>query len=302
VCQTAFMADTSVKLLAHFGKQVKKERQARGWTLPELERHTGIDAGHWSRIERGVRPPTELIAARCDEVFPERKGWFSEYYRDSRSWAPPGFRSWTEELDNASSLRDWCPSIITGFLQTEDYARVQLSVHPDVTDEVVSTRLAGRMAHQKRLFDREVPTLFLIDQLALYRLMGRPEIMAAQMQHLVSLASRPRVTIQVVPAVAVPSVSHGITLTDRAAYSETSVNGNVWTDEETRSSLGRVFDTLRSESEKASESLRTIERLGELWTGGNLLTATATAGSAWKPAPKRDWWPYGIPPIETAEH
>jgi hypothetical protein len=275
LCQAVFMTDTSVNPLAHFGKQVKKERLARGWSLPELEKRTGIDAGHWSRIERGVRPPTELIAAKCDEAFPERRGWFGEYYRDSRSWAPPGYRSWTEEVDNASSLHDWCPSILTGFLQTEDYARVLLSVHPDVTDEVISTRLAGRMAHQKRLFERDLPMLFLIDQLALYRLVGSPQVMTAQLQHLVTVAGRPRVTIQVVPAVA-----HGITLTDRAAYSETSVNGNVWTDEETRSSLGRVFDTLRSEAWRASESLALINEASELWTGGNLLTATATAGSA----------------------
>jgi hypothetical protein len=274
------MADTPINPLAHFGKQVKKERLARGWSLPYLEERTGIDAGHWSRIERGVRPPTELIAAKCDEAFPERRGWFGEYYSDSRSWAPPGFRSWTEELDNASSLRDWCPSIITGPLQTEEYARVLLSVHPDVTDEVVSTRLSGRLAHQKRLFARDVPTLFLIDQLALYRLVGSLDIMAAQLRHLIAMADRPRVTIQVVPAVAVPSVAHGISLTDCAAYSETSVNGNVWTDEETRSSLGRVFDTLRSEAWRASESLVLINEASELWTGGNLLTATATADSA----------------------
>jgi hypothetical protein len=280
LCQTDFMTGIEVNPLAHFGRQVKKERTARGWSLPELERRTGIDAGHWSRIERGVRPPTELIAAKCDEAFPERQGWFGEYYTDSRSWAPPGYRSWTEEENSASSLCDWCPSIVTGLLQTEDYARELLSVHPDVTDEVIGTRLAGRMARKKRLFAQEVPMLFLIDQLALYRLVGSPEIMAAQLQHLVTEASRPRVTIQVVPAVAVPSVAHGIILTDRAAYSETSVNGNVWTDDETRSAQGRIVDTIRSEAWRASESLALISEASELWTGGSLLTATATAGPA----------------------
>lgn len=177
-------------------------------------------------------------------------------------------------------MHEWSPSIITGLLQTEDYARELLSVHPDVTGEVVSTRLAGRMARQKRLFAREIPMLFLVDQLALYRLVGSPQVMAAQMQHLIKVASGPRVTIQVVPAIAVPSAAHGIILTDRAAYSETSVNGNVWTDEETHSSLGRVVDTLRSEAWRASESLALISEASELWTGGSLLTATATAGPA----------------------
>ena len=274
------MADTSINPLTHFGKQVKKERLARGWSLPELGRQTGIDAGHWSRIERGVRPPTQLVAAACDRVFPERRGWFGEYYGDSRRWAPPGFRSWTEEEDGATSLRVWSPSVVHGLLQTEDYARVQLSVHPDVTDELISKRLAARMARQKRLFAREIPVLFLLDQLALYRLVGSNELMAAQMQHLTTMASRPRVTIQVVPAVMVPSVGHGIVLADGAAYGETIVSGSVWTDEVTCSSLERVFDTLRAEAWRASESLALISEAGELWTGGNLATATATEGTA----------------------
>jgi transcriptional regulator with XRE-family HTH domain len=271
------MPDTPVTPLAHFGKQVRKERIARGWSLPELDRQTGIDAGHWSRIERGVRPPTEHVAQACDRVFPERKAWFSEYYRDSRSWAPPGFRSWTEEEDSATSLRVWSPSIVHGLLQTEDYARALLSVHPDVTTEVVASRVRARMARQKRLFAREIPTLFLIDQLALYRLIGTPEVMTAQLRHLTSMAGRPRVTIQVVPAATVPSVAHGVELTEKAAYGETIVSGSVWTDEETRSALGRVFDSLRSEAWRASESLALISEAGELWTGANLATATATA-------------------------
>jgi hypothetical protein len=164
-------------------------------------------------------------------------------------------------------------------LQTEDYARALLSVHPDVTIEMIASRLATRMARQKRLFSRDVPTLFLIDQLAMYRSVGSPENMAAQMRHLAVMAARPRVTIQVVPAVAVPSVAHGIELTDGAAYGETTVNGSVWTDEETYSALSRVFDSLRSEAWRASESLALISEAGELWTGGNLATATAMAGA-----------------------
>jgi hypothetical protein len=34
------MADIPINPLAHFGKQVKKERLARGWSLPYLEERT----------------------------------------------------------------------------------------------------------------------------------------------------------------------------------------------------------------------------------------------------------------------
>jgi len=62
--------------VTHFGRQVRKERLARGWSIHELSRRTGIAAGHLSRIENGKRPPTENVATACDAVFAERKGWF----------------------------------------------------------------------------------------------------------------------------------------------------------------------------------------------------------------------------------
>ena len=63
---------------SHFGRQLKKERLARGLSLPELAKVTGIDGGHLSRIENGKRPPTESVATACDAVFAERRGWFAE--------------------------------------------------------------------------------------------------------------------------------------------------------------------------------------------------------------------------------
>src|ERR1035441_2966056 len=84
--------DTSAA--THFGRQMKKERQARGWSLHELSGRTAYDAAHLSRIENGVRPPTRSLAIACDTAFPERHGWFTEYYDESRKWAeiPPGFQ------------------------------------------------------------------------------------------------------------------------------------------------------------------------------------------------------------------
>ncbi len=83
---------------SYFGKQVKKERLARGWGLDELAKVTGIDGGHWSRIENGKRPPTAKVAGACDKAFPERKDWFIEYYFELQSWSevPSWFKPWSE--------------------------------------------------------------------------------------------------------------------------------------------------------------------------------------------------------------
>jgi ribosome-binding protein aMBF1 (putative translation factor) len=72
--------------LGHFGRQVRKERQARGWTLDELSRRTRLAAPYLSQIENGRRPPTLKVATRMDEAFPERQGWCAP--RGALSYCP----------------------------------------------------------------------------------------------------------------------------------------------------------------------------------------------------------------------
>lgn len=283
--QTAVMTGSYANGAAgHFGRQMKKERLVRGWTLLELAHRMGVDAAHLGRVESGKRPPTERLAAKCDVVFPERKKWFSEYYEDSKSWVPAGFRSWPENEDMATSLRVWSPGIMHGLIQTPDYARAVLSVSTGVTDDIVQARLASRMERQRRVLTRENPPTawFVVDQLALYRLVGSAEIMAAQLRHLLEVAAMPKVTLTVMPAVVHPANESGFIIADGgAAYAEHVVSGFVYSDEQVLSELIERFDRLRAESYRASESLRMIERLCETWAAGvNPLTAALTEATA----------------------
>lgn len=272
---------------AHFGRQLKKERLVRGWSLPELSKRTGIDAGHLSRIENGKRPPTEHVAAACDEALPERRGWFTEYYTEMRGWSevPASFRSWPEYEDRASSLRDWSPSIVTGLLQTPDYARALLATLPGVVGEAVTTRLNARMARQKRVLfrDGDPPSAcFLVDELSLYRLVGSAEVMAAQCRHLIEVASLAHVIVQVMPAIAHPVNASGFLMADDAAvWIEHAASGYVFTDEETISGMAHRFDNLRAETYRASESLVLLQEMQDRWaTGVSPLTAMRTAATA----------------------
>jgi lambda repressor-like predicted transcriptional regulator len=269
----------------HFGKQMRKERLARGWSLREFSARSGVDFTTASRIENGKRPPNEKVATACDRIFPERDGWFSEYYEEMRGWSevPASFRSWSELEDKAASLRDWSPGIVTGLLQTEGYARTLISVQPAITSEVLAGRLASRMDRQQRVLMRDDPPFacFILDELALYRCVGSPAVMAAQMRRLLAIASMPKVTVQVLPATEHPVNASGFLMADAAAWVEHAASGYVFTDEQTVSALAVRFDILRGECYRVSESLNLIERLGELWTtGASPLTRTATAGTA----------------------
>ncbi|HEY0937480.1 MAG TPA: DUF5753 domain-containing protein [Trebonia sp.] len=72
-----------------------------------------------------------------------------------------------------------------------------------MTDDEVSARVAARMKRQAILTRDNPPTAwFLLDEAALHRCVGSPEIMVAQMAQLTAIARLPNATIQVVPAIA----------------------------------------------------------------------------------------------------
>ena len=266
--------------LTHFGRQVRKERLARGWSLREFANFTGLAAPYWSQIENGRRPPTLKVAQACDTAFPERNGYFTEYYEESRTWMPAGFRDWTEHEERTATLRDWSPTVVTGLLQTAGYARSVLETSLGADGEIITKRLATRMERQRRLFARELRAWFIIDEPSLTRLAGSAEIMAGQMRHLLEVASRPNITVQVLPAVVHPAGASGFVITDTAAYAEHVIAGYVYTEPETVTRFDILFDTLRAECHRASESAAIIRRAGEAWTGAQVPTATPTAGTA----------------------
>jgi transcriptional regulator with XRE-family HTH domain len=269
----------------YFGRQVRKARLAKGWTLAEFGQRIGYSRGAISRIENGNRPPTELFAQMCDRAFPERDGWFSDFYAESRTWlaTPPWFRSWVEHEQRAASLRISQLIVLSGLLQTEDYARAILAVNPGAADDQIAARLAARLERQALLTREDPPTLWLlVDEAALRRRVGSAEIMAAQLSHLSGVARLPNVTIQVVPNVEHAGLLGGFAIAERAAYVETAVAGQVFEDEETIAILLTRFDTLRNEALRKSESLRLIEQICEQWKapGARAATQATTEESA----------------------
>lgn len=269
----------------HFGRQMKKERQAHGWTLREFAARTGIDFSQASRIENGKQPPSANVARACDEAWPERRGWFSEYYEESKAWAeiPATFRSWSDYEDKSATLRAWTPSIIDGLVQTEDYARAQIATETGIDDREREARLQARTARQKRVLGRPSPPrlTLLVDESALYRLVGSPAVMAAQLRYLLEVSARPNVVLQVVPEVGHDSLASAYLIADDAVWAENVVTGAVYVAPETVTAAEVRFDSLRSECIRRSESAALIERQVQAWTtGGSRPTRQVAAGSA----------------------
>jgi hypothetical protein len=262
----------------HLGRQMKRDREAHGLTLRDLAARMRVDFSDLSKIENGKRPMSEGMAVKCDEQFPERRGWYRQYWQESRDWTPPGFRDWGEYEAKARDLVIWCPGMIDGSIQTPDYARAVLEVHPGVSAEQVETRLKVRMQRQQRILREGGPSVvWLVAHVALYTAYGSAEVMAGQCAHVLDVASRTNVTVQVVPAVGHPLNNALVYTADTGAYTEHALGGGVFTEDESVSRLRELVATVRGEAIPVRASLAMIREARQRWTGGNRRTA-ATVG------------------------
>jgi transcriptional regulator with XRE-family HTH domain len=284
--------DTSNPAL-HFGRELQRARLASGMTLAQVAKIVGFHKSQVSRVERGLRAPSDKFAAGCDRAFPKHDGWFLRFYRDSRQWSamPPWFRPWIEHERRAVYLRIWQPTSLSGLVQTEAYALAQLRTALGATAEQVAERLAARMARQV-ILTREMPAppmvLFLVDEAALRRRTGSAIVMAEQLEQLLAVAALPNVTVQVVPDVMHGEVSGGFAIAEApkgpAAYIETALTGQVFEDIKVVLELSARFDALRTEALRGTESLRLIKEMARAWrqqaTGESPATQAPTAESA----------------------
>lgn len=139
-----------------------------------------------------------LALAKADRERRKAHGWWNQY---------PQLQSMVEYValeDIATNIRTWQLAIIPGLLQTPDYARA-LAVgngHWEDPDEI-EPFVESRMARQARL-DGESPLELwaVVHEAALRQLVGGRDVMRAQLEHLLGLARRPNVKLQVLPYLA----------------------------------------------------------------------------------------------------
>jgi transcriptional regulator with XRE-family HTH domain len=123
--------------------------------------------------------------------------WQSAY----RDIASPRLLQFIELEAPASISRNFQPLIVPGLLQTEEYARIMLSqLRTDLPEEGVASLVEVRMRRQELLDREDSPLLFFVlDEAATRRLVGGRDVMRRQLRRLAELASRPRITIEVLP-------------------------------------------------------------------------------------------------------
>jgi transcriptional regulator with XRE-family HTH domain len=196
------------------GAQLRRLREAKRITLEDAGRVIRASHSKISRLETGrvgfkdrdisdlltfygVTDEKERESLRALAQRANAPGWWHDYSDILPSW----FEAYVGLEEVATQVRAYEVQFVPGLLQSEDYARaVTLLGHDDEPPREVERRVRLRMARQAVLERAQPPNVWaVVDEAVLRRPAGSPAVMQGQLKHLLDLAERPNITIQIMP-------------------------------------------------------------------------------------------------------
>ncbi|CAL9604744.1 MULTISPECIES: helix-turn-helix domain-containing protein [Streptomyces] len=138
----------------------------------------------------------EVFVQLAEEA--NRPGWWQRFHD-----ILPGWFSMYVSLEGAASLiRSYEPHFVPGLLQTEDYARgvLKSGAIGQTSPDDIERHVDLRMRRQALLTRPDAPRFWAVmDETALRRPVGGPEVMRAQIDKLLEATELAHVTLQVAP-------------------------------------------------------------------------------------------------------
>lgn len=205
-------ADNPAVLRILLGAQLRRLREAKRITLENAGNVIRASHSKISRLESGrvafkdrdivdlfihygVTDQEQIETLRKIAVRANSRGWWQDY----SDILPPWFEEYISLEEAAVRISGYEVQFVPGLLQTEEYARAVTLLSYSNPKEI-GRRVSLRMARQSRLSGAEPVSLgMVLDEGALSRPIGGPSVMRAQLAHLIEMAQRPNVTIQVLP-------------------------------------------------------------------------------------------------------
>src|SRR5579875_1164482 len=181
------------------GSQLRNLRESRGITREDAGYTIRASGSKISRMELGrVSFKERDIAALVDLARQANSpGWWHKYSDVLPDW----FQVYVGLEEAASLIRIYELQFVPGLLQTADYARavVQLGQRGAPKEEI-EHRVSLRLERQRALARRSPPRVWVVvDEAALRRPIGGPEVMRGQLERLIEVGKEPNVTVQVMP-------------------------------------------------------------------------------------------------------
>ena len=126
-----------------------------------------------------------------------KRGWWHNY----RDVLPDWFAAYLSLEQAALQIRAYESQFVPGLFQTADYARALLGAgNPHASSEATDRRVALRLRRQELLTRESPPRVWIVmDETVLRWPVGGPEVMRAQIDHLIAMNELPQVTLQIMP-------------------------------------------------------------------------------------------------------
>jgi transcriptional regulator with XRE-family HTH domain len=206
------------------GTELRKLRESNGYKLEEVAAQLGVAPSTLSRIETGKAPTKSAYLNQMLEMFGvlepgqrqvlvdmaregHRKGWWAAY----DDVLPSGFDIYVGLEAETAAVRGYEISVVHGLLQTPDYARAVLGeMFPRHATEQIDRLVDLRIERQRRLDDDPPLDLWaILDEAVIRRPVGGNQVMRGQLEHLLDMAAKPGVTLQVLPFASGAHAGHG---------------------------------------------------------------------------------------------
>ncbi|KUO16816.1 helix-turn-helix domain-containing protein [Streptomyces dysideae] len=207
----------STVLGRQLGVELRRLREAAGLTTAQAAEALDCTKGKISRIENGrvaVRLPdlTAMLHAygAADPELRERlstlarkanrrrrQGWWNQY----GSVLADTYRDYIALEAMAGEIRTFQAQLVPGLLQTPDYIRaVTVASRQWQSADEIEKFVQVRLARQERLVgDSPLRLWAVLSEAVLLQQVGGPQVMQAQLEHLLTSSEHPHVTIQVLP-------------------------------------------------------------------------------------------------------
>jgi transcriptional regulator with XRE-family HTH domain len=193
-------------------RQLKLLREQSGLTLEQAAPKLDFSVSKLSRVENAqvvidvhwVKSMLDIYdvgGARWNELLDlareaQQPGWWRAYGLGKHTWYI-GYET------EASRVQVFTLGYVPGLLQTADYARALMQAVPvPRTEEQLENEVAARLYRQQRLtsVDRPLELVTVVDESALYRPVGGPEVLRRQLEQIAVLAALDTVTLRVLPS------------------------------------------------------------------------------------------------------
>lgn len=226
-----------------------------------------------TEAETGAAPPDERFLAawlQACKIDPARLvEVVCGLARNREQSIPTWFRDFPDVERRAHLIRSWHPVVWPGLVQTEDYARELLGTMgyaPDVTE----TYVRSRMERQKILDGPDAPELVVVvDITVLHRLVGTPQIMVKQCEHVLELSKHPRISVLVVPEGANAGCVGGLTIASVSGRPDAvlaeAVEDTVTARQRTLDTSRRIWERVRSETLPKRGSTEAMMEARDRW-------------------------------------